>query len=171
MYKFAMFHVDISSNWAVISASTVECSFTTVVHRLHCCVCKQHMGRRAIPILGYVPDHRTFAFFQWTLCIIGSHVFESCPPFWLCYQPWLLRTPSAALVQSDSEYRLFEIDFSIWVRVQTLWDRFLFLGWLKTCSRDLAKHARTFLLMAAGWAFFFFLVFLVSQASLLSLEG
>ena len=52
---------------------------------------------------------------QWTLCIIGSHVFEPCPPFWLCYQPWLLRTPSAAFMFNLTrvrEYRLFELDFS-----------------------------------------------------------
>ena len=54
---------------------------------------------------------------QWTLCIIGSHVFEPCLPFWLCYQPWLLRTPSAAFMFNQT-------------RVQTLWARFLFLdGW------------------------------------------
>ena len=59
---------------------------------------------------------------EWTLCIIGSHVFEPCLPFWLCYQPWLLRTPSAAFM------------FNL-TRVQTLWARFLFLGGWKRVPR------------------------------------
>ena len=53
---------------------------------------------------------------QWTLCIIGSHVFEPCPPFWLCYQPWLLRTPSAAFMFNLTRVQTpFELDFSSWM--------------------------------------------------------
>ena len=53
---------------------------------------------------------------EWTLCINGSHVFEPCPPFSLCYQPRLLRTPSAAFVFNLTRVqRLFELDFSSWM--------------------------------------------------------
>ena len=45
---------------------------------------------------------------------------------------------SCVHVQSDSEYRLFEVDFSSWV--------------VETCPEDLAKHAGAFSLMAVRCA-------------------
>ena len=104
-------------------------------------------------------QRKATTYVQWALGIIGSHVFEPCPPFWLCYQPWLLRTPSAPfmfhLTPSTDSLRSISL-----------------LEWLKTCPGDLAKHARAFLLMAArGPSFFFFLIFSVSQPRLLALQG
>ena len=99
---------------------------------------------------------------QWTLCIIGSHVFEPCPPFWLCYQPWLLRTPSAAFM------------FNL-TRVQTLWARFLFLdGWKRvprTWQSTREPSCSWLLSEPLFFFFFFFLIFSVSQPGLLALEG
>ena len=83
----------------------------------------------------------------------SSHVFEPCPPFWLCYQLWSLRTPSAAFM------------FNLTPSTDSLRSISL-LGWLTTCPEDLAKHARAFLLMAARWASFFLSSRVVSQAYL-----
>ena len=94
---------------------------------------------------------------QWTLCIIGSHVFEPCPPFWLCYQPWLLRTPSAAFM------------FNL-TRVQTLWARFLLLDGWKRVPRTWQSTREPSCSWLLGEPLFFF-IFSVSQPGLLALEG
>ena len=72
---------------------------------------------------------------------LAGMFFEPHPPFWLCYQTWLLRTPLAASMCNPAPSTDTSREIS-------------HLGWLimKMCPDDLAKHAEVFLLMATSWA-------------------
>ena len=131
--------------------------------------CKRTDGRLGAKgkVIGYV----IIGYVEWTLCIIGSHVFEPCPPFWLLST--VVAKDAVSSFQSDSEYRHFELDISSWAVENVSWRPGSPISRLCLIF-DQAKHASAFLLMAASWASFFpSFVFSISWPGLLvlALEG